>query len=254
MTKPVKIALYCVCAVLLAVSGWKIADILIGYLSASSAYDDTADSALTAVTEFNSDKLTAPFEVDFEALWEESDSIIGWIYCKGTEINYPIVQSDDNSYFVRRLPNGKSGRAGSIFMDFRCASDYSDRNTIIYGHNMKNGSMFATLKKYSKQSFYDEHPIMWIYTPEEVYVLELIAGYVTSRGSESFEVFAEESEVKEYVEYSVGKSTFKSKFDTESIERVVTLATCSYEYDTARYVLVGNLVPIDEAELSQTDI
>ncbi len=250
MKKPVKIAVLCILAVLLAASGYKIYDIVSEYGKASSAYDDTADMAITVVTQ--TDGVTAPIEVDFERLCSESDSIIGWIYCEGTEINYPVVQGSDNSYYVRRMPDGTYNKAGSIFMDFRCAADCSDTNTIVYGHNMRNGSMFATLKKYGKQSFYDEHPIMWFFTPEQTYMMELVAGYVTSTGSDSFEMFSNDEEIQGYLSRSVEKSTFIADVDIESVERVMTLATCSYEYDNARYVLVGSLVPVgEEAEEQQ---
>ncbi len=252
MDKRIKIALYCLLAVLLLVSGYKIIDIVSEYNKASSAYDETADMAVSEVVQSETD-IMPPIYVDFDMLCSENNSIIGWIYCEGTVINYPVVQSDDNSYFLRRMPDGTSNKAGSIFMDFRCAPDCSDTNTILYGHNMKNGSMFATLKKYSEQSFYEEHPVMWFLTPDENYRIDIVAGYVTSAGSESFEMFTDREDMQRYLNDSVKKSNFVSGVDVESVESVITLGTCSYEYDAARHVLIGSLVPCGKAEVSSTD-
>ena len=90
--------------------------------------------------------------------------IIGWIYSDGTPINYPIVQTTNNEYYLRRLIDGTYNQAGSIFMDYKNSSDFSDYNTIIYGHNMKNDSMFGTLTSYESQDYYNEHKEMYLYS------------------------------------------------------------------------------------------
>lgn len=244
MRKSVKTVLLCLLTVVLAVSGFKIYEIVSEYIKASSSYNNTADAVVSSVSQ--TDGITPPIEVDFETLVGENGSIVGWIYCEGTAINYPVVQGSDNSYYVRRLPDGTKSTAGSIFVDYRCAADCSDTNTILYGHNMKNGSMFATIKKYGKQSFYDEHPVMWYFTPDETFMVELVAGYVTSTGSESFEMFTGTEDIQQYLSMSVEKSTFVTNASIETAERVMTLATCSYEYDNARYVLVGVLLRCDK--------
>ena len=94
----------------------------------------------------------APIQVDFEALRQQNPDIIAWIYSTDTPINYPVVQSEDNSYYLRRLIDGTRNTAGTIFADFRNAPDFSDRNTLVYGHNMKNNPMFGTLSEYRKQA------------------------------------------------------------------------------------------------------
>lgn len=244
MRKSVKTVLLCLLTVVLAVSGFKIYEIVSEYMKASSSYNNAADAVVSSVSQ--TDGITPPIEVDFETLVGGNGSIVGWIYCEGTAINYPVVQGSDNSYYVRRLPDGTKSTAGSIFVDYRCAADCSDTNTILYGHNMKNGSMFATIKKYGKQSFYDEHPVMWYFTPDETFMVELVAGYVTSTGSESFEMFTDTEDIQQYLSMSVEKSTFVTNASIETAERVMTLATCSYEYDNARYVLVGVLLRCDK--------
>lgn len=188
---------------------------------------------------------TAPIEVDFEVLWETNEDVVGWIYCEDTPINFPIVQAEDNDYYLRRLIDGTWNISGTLFADYRNAADFSDSNTIIYGHNMKNKGMFGTLPNYKEQSYYDEHPLMWLLTPDGNYKVELIAGYVTSTTSEIYSFGQTEEEVLALAEQSIEKSTFASDFQVLQGDRFVTLSTCSYEYDNARYVLIGRLIPLD---------
>ena len=188
---------------------------------------------------------TAPIEVDFEVLWETNEDVVGWIYCEDTPINLPIVQAEDNDYYLRRLIDGTWNSSGTLFADYRNAADFSDSNTIIYGHNMKNKGMFGTLSNYKEQSYYDDHPLMWLLTPDGNYKVELIAGYVTSPTSENYSFGQTEEEVFALAEQSIEKSTFTSDFQVLQGDRFVTLSTCSYEYDNARYVLIGRLIPLD---------
>ena len=96
-------------------------------------------------------------QVDFNKLEEINPDVIAWIEIPGLEISYPVVQGRDNDYYLHHLITGENHKSGSIFMDFHNQEDLSDRNTIIYGHNMKDGSMFGGLKKYRDPSFYEEH-------------------------------------------------------------------------------------------------
>ncbi|MBQ2854203.1 MAG: class B sortase [Oscillospiraceae bacterium] len=194
-----------------------------------------------------------PIRVDFALLREEGPDIVGWLYGADTPINNPVVQGDDNEYYVNRLPDGTTNANGSLFMDYRNLPDLSDRNTIVYGHNMKSGKMFGSLNKYRTQSYYDTHPVLWLLTPEQAYRIDLIAGMVTPSDSDTYEVFSSDEEFRLYLEEAVARSTFVSNVDIAAVDRIIILSTCSYEYATARYVLVGALTPAPyppEAEVS----
>ena len=117
--------------------------------------------------------------IDFDQLLAQYPNAVGWLYCEGTTINYPVIQSDDNDYYLRRLPNGTHNTAGSLFADYRCGEIGETNNYIIYGHNMKNGTIFSSLTKYKSQSYYDEHPVLYFYTPVGDYKIELIGGFVS---------------------------------------------------------------------------
>ncbi len=186
-----------------------------------------------------------PVRVDFEALQAECSDIVGWLYCAGTPLNHPVVQAEDNDYYLYRLPDGSSNANGTIFMDFRNLSDMTDRNTLIYGHNMSNGAMFAFLKNYRQQEYFEEHPVMWYLTPERAYRLDLLAGLVTPSDSDTYELFNSDEELMEHLKAAVQDSTFRSDVDLTQVGQVVTLSTCTYEYATARYVVIGSLTPAE---------
>ena len=180
----------------------------------------------------------APIRVDFDILREQNPDIIGWIYSPDTPINYPIAQSEDNDYYLRRLTDGTRNTAGTIFVDFRNSADFSDRNTLVYGHNMKNDTMFGTLSEYDSQSYYESHRTLWLLTPEQSWKLEPIAGFVTRADSDSYTLFESREELVGYLEEALTRSGFESEVDPEQTERIVTLSTCTYQGVDKRYILV----------------
>lgn len=197
---------------------------------------------------------TAPIYVDFDSLQAQNPDIVGWIYCPDTNINYPIVQGESNQEYLYRSHTGAPNANGSIFMDFRNLRDFSDFNNIIYGHNMGSGVMFGTLKEYTKQAFYDAHPTMWLLTPDKAFRLDLIAGLVTPSDSDSYEVFSYIEDLHERMEYAISQSGFDTgEIDVSEIRQVVTLSTCSYEYATARYVVIGSMVEVGYPEPPETE-
>lgn len=182
--------------------------------------------------------------VDFDALLAINPDVVAWIYIEGTNINYPVVQGDDNSYYLSRLVNGTYNGAGTIFMDYRNERDLSDRNTVLYGHHMKNGSMFQQITKYKDQAFYDEHPICLIMTPDGNYKLEFFAGYVTNMNTQAWKMeFESDEEYAQWLENACNQSAFVSSVNPTAQDKVMTLSTCTYEYSDARFVLVGILKP-----------
>lgn len=187
---------------------------------------------------------TAPIEVDFERLWQENEDIVAWIYCPDTPIHYPVVQSTDNSYYLRRLLNGSYNVNGTIFLDYRCASDFSGFNSILYGHHMKSGEMFGTLPNYKDQAYYEEHPVIYLLTPDQNYKVELIAGYITPSDSDTYVLPVTGEDRRAFLEHAAAESVFSSDVAFQETDSFLTLSTCSYEYDNARFVVVGRLAEI----------
>ena len=183
-----------------------------------------------------------PISVDFSVLQAQNPDIVGWIYCEGTVINYPVLQGADNQQYLRRLYDGTKSTLGSIFLDFRNLADFSDLNSLVYGHNIRSGQMFACLASYREQSYYEEHPVMWLLTPGIAYRIDLLAGLVVPSDSEVYEIYSYPEELLDGLEYVVSKSTFDAgQIDLEAVERIVTLSPCSYDYNDARYVVIGSL-------------
>lgn len=238
-------------AVVFAYSLYQVISTLHDYSEGSKTYDSlTAEIITTNTIDSSSDETETqteqtPITVDFNSLLDQNSDVVGWIYCENTPINYPVLQSSDNNYYLRRMIDKKYNIAGSVFMDYRCQADLSSLNTIIYGHNMKNDTMFGTFTEYKKQSYYDEHPVLWLLTPEQDYKIELIAGYVTPSTSDVYKDFYIKDELNTHIKDSIEKSTFISGVNIAEVDNIVTLSTCSYEYSTARYVLIGNIKEIN---------
>ena len=189
-----------------------------------------------------------PIEIDFSVLKNKNKDIVAWLYSEGTPINYPIAQSKDNDYYLRRLLNGKYNQAGTIFMDYRNNSNFEDFNTIVYGHNMKNDTMFGTLTNYEKQDYFNEHKNMYLFTENKNFKIELFAGYVTSSENDIYN-FPKNSDTNEnLIKMAKEKSTFKSDVEVNSYDKIITLSTCSYDYEDARYVLFGVLKDVNSVE------
>lgn len=182
-----------------------------------------------------------PISADFEALQKINPDIVAWIYSPGTRISYPVVQGNDNSYYLHRLVDGRKNTCGTLFVDCHNAESFTDGNTIIYGHHMKNGSMFASLEKYKEQSYYEEHPVMYLLTPEKSYRLVVFAGFVTAADSSVYTLQFPDEDRKSWVEKAIAQSDFQSDVQVDEDEAIVTLSTCDYTYSNARYVVLGVL-------------
>ena len=189
-----------------------------------------------------------PFEVDFEALKKINDEIVGWIYCPGTPINYPLLKANDNDYYLHRSYDRSYLFNGSIFVEARNQPLFLDSNTIIYGHNMRDGSMFEALENWQDPSFYETHPYILIFTPDQDYVVILFSGYTTSATSDSYQIFSGPGEeLDAYLQSAVSQSDFSTSVELDPNAKYVMLSTCSYVFDNSRYVLHGMLLPTGTA-------
>lgn len=263
MKKPVKIFFAVLCVVFLCVfaySGFRLYNIMHEYKVSSDLNDEVRSQYVTSVTSLNQVTGTntgaggslptsteeSPISVDFDSLLAQCPDVIGWIYNEGTPINYPVVQGTNNDFYLHRFLDGSYNVSGTIFLDWICARDFSGRNSILYGHNMNDGSMFASIRKYTDQEYYDEHPVMYLNTPTQNYKLELFSGYVISATDPTtYGIgFVDDQEFMDYIEYLYSHSNFDSDVEVTASDHVVTLSTCTYEFNDARYVVHGKLVPI----------
>lgn len=185
--------------------------------------------------------------VDFDELFAINEDVVAWLYLPDTVINYPVVQGTDNSYYLKHLLDGTYNNNGCLFIDYKNKIDFSDDNTLIYGHHMDSGKMFASLVNYKEQSFYDAHPVVYFSTPEQDYMIEIFSGYVTTTDSDAYMISWSSREEKiQWLKDMFHNSDFYSELTVYPDDHIVTLSTCDYVFQDARYVVHGRLVEITE--------
>ncbi|MCI7796014.1 MAG: class B sortase [Lachnospiraceae bacterium] len=185
--------------------------------------------------------------VDFRKLSGINPDIVGWLEIPALEISYPVVQAGDNSMYLKKTFYGNKNDAGCIFMDFRNDPGVTDRNTILYGHNMKNGTMFGKLKKYRDEETAKNGRVFFYSTPESVFQCEILSCRTVSASEEEYPVEFRDS--LEFMEYT-GRARQESgcSFETAISEkdRLITLSTCSGE-DAERFVVQARIAPAHTA-------
>ena len=190
--------------------------------------------------------------IDFKKLKKTCPDIVAWIYSPGTVINYPVVQGEDNSYYLTHLADGTENKNGCLFLEYENAPDFLDDNTVIYGHNMASGKMLAEILNYRSQEYFSEHPYMYLITEEATYRLEIFAGYTTDPGSNAYVVtIGNRDNYETWLQQVADKSDFKANMELKTTDRFVTLSTCSYAYKNARYVIHGRLVKEEEENANE---
>lgn len=194
-------------------------------------------------TEDNSDK----FSVDFDKLKEEVPNAVGWIMQENTAINYPIMQTNNNDYYLNHLYNGIRNKSGSIYMDYENSSDFKDYNTIIYGHNMNDGAMFASLLSYSKQDYYDANKSIILLTQDTNYNVEIFSAFIANPSEVETEKSPWNIKWENYEEYSKwlenmkNRSIIKTSIEVIPGDKVVTFSTCTADGKN-RFIVMGKLV------------
>ena len=188
-------------------------------------------------------------EIDHAALAQINPDYACWLYCPDSPIDYPVVQGADNSAYLHRLFNCESNACGTLFIDCRNLSDFQDPNTLIYGHHMRDGSMFKSISYYADQASYDAHPWMLLISEGELAVLELFAGCTTSKHDPCYELaLSDANDLLALAEELKEKSDFASGVEIRPGDRLVTLSTCAYAFENARCIAVGRLRSVRTAE------
>ena len=210
---------------------------LMEYNSAKDEYTDLQKTFFIGeqIAEGNPD---AYRKIDFESLKSINPDVIAWIYIKDTPINYPVVQGPDNRFYLNKTYEKKTNSSGAIFLDSNVSPDFTDFNSIIYGHHMRNGSMFAQLKKFRDKEFFDSHPTGYLYTPTGTFKLDIFAEYVSPEISKTYTIKIDGRQFrKEYIDYITLVTGNKRDISVTENDRVITLSTCTYEFKNARYVV-----------------
>lgn len=201
-------------------------------------------------------QLKPPIEVDFDKLKSVNEDVVGWIYVDALpDISYPIVKGKDNQTYLHQTYEKNYNFAGTIFVDYENSGDFSDCNTLVYGHNMKNGSMFGHLKKFREDDkLYKQDKYFWILTPERNYRYEIISAYTTGVNSDTYTLFkGPGEEFEKYLETIKGYSEIQTDDTDLTIkDRIVTLSTCTGNEST-RFVVQGKRVDAEDADGAATN-
>lgn len=167
-------------------------------------------------------------EVDFKALREKNPDTVGWLYVGSCGISYPIVQGEDNDYYMNHTFEGTVNSSGAIIMDYRDDKYLKDWNTFIYGHNMKNGSMFGSLKKLLKdETLYDSDPYIYVYLPGYIYRYKIFSYYKDKPDSKMYWTADTLQEYRQYIRDALSLSVRDLGVETSEENNMVTLVTCS---------------------------
>ena len=167
-------------------------------------------------------------EVDFKALREKNPDTVGWLYVGSCGISYPIVQGEDNDYYMNHTFEGTVNSSGAIIMDYRDDKYLKDWNTFIYGHNMKNGSMFGSLKKLLKdETLYDSDPYIYVYLPGYIYRYKIFSYYKDKPDSKMYWTADTLQEYRHYIRDALSLSVRDLGVETSEENNMVTLVTCS---------------------------
>ena len=175
----------------------------------------------------NPNPYTKSVKVDFEALKAVNSEVVAWLYGMDGIVNYPVVQGTDNEYYNHRLLDGRQQFCGTLFVDYR--NDFlKDDLTIIYGHKMKDGTMFGHFGKYDTYAYYQTHPTFTLETPDATYELQVIACVYTDKWEPQFLNFESEEHFNAMVANYRRRSTFQTAVDVEYGDSLVALWTCAY--------------------------
>lgn len=267
ITRTLLAALCILLVTLVFFSIWKIVSILHGYKAAERRYSALTDSVVSVQAAPSADPAAAetqsqedaaapsepaeprersPIAIDFTALAQRCGDIVGWLYLPDTVINYPVVQGSDNEYYLTRFLDGSPNGGGTLFLDFVCPSDFSGCNSIIYGHNMRDGSMFALVDDYGDQAFYEAHPVLYLNTPAQNYRLDVFSGFTTDPESFVYSTdFASGDAQRDFLNRLLAASEIRCSCPLNAADRVVTLSTCTYSGEDVRFVLCCKITEID---------
>ena len=248
------LGLFTLCLAGVVLCGWNVYQEMNPRVLAEHTYDQIRKRAFQesdAVMESDNDITAADIHKrpDFETLLQWNSDIAGWLWSPETDIDYPVVQGADNEYYLNHTADGARSIIGSIFMESQNQKGFQDDVTILYGHHIRGGRMFSSLSGYKKQSYYEEHPVMYLYTPDKDYRVDIFAGEVLDGQNGSFPLMFESADVREkWLKKLLVSSTFKSSVTVEENERILALCTCSYEYNNARYAVYGVLRDMEEIQ------
>lgn len=236
-------AVLIVAACVFVFSLYQLVLILIPYFSGGREYSEIKDLAITA------DEDGSGFQVDFDALLKENRDTVAWIrFDEPSVISYPVVKSSDNTEYLTKTFSENDNKLGAIFMDMRNSSDFSDKNTFIYGHHLNvGGEMFSELLKYEDESFCEKYPDFYIYTPDgHVQTYTVFSAGVVKDNADNYKMeYASDEEFEKYIQTCRESSNYDVDVEVNAQSKIVSLSTCTNVRDDERFLVHGVLTDTD---------
>ena len=240
----IKNILLAIAIIMFLFSAYKLIHIYVEYHKGTKEYDNIVKEVIENSTSENNKKNQNhnSLKVNFEKLIEANPDVVAWIqFDTPEEINYPVVQGTDNDKYLKTTFEGKTNAAGAIFMDATNQKDFSDKNTIIYGHNMNNGSMFGKLSEYKDKEFYKKNPYFYIYTPDGNEIqYKIFAICTVGDFSPSYAHYYESDEqYLSYLNHVREIADYDTRVAPTADSQIVSLSTCVREAPRQRLLIHG---------------
>jgi len=232
MKKIIRALINLILICILIFSGYKIYSKLSEYKKADTVYNDLRNQSTSSTNKH--DELTS-LNPDYRF----------WINVENTNIDYPVVQGEDNDFYLNHDFNKNYLASGSIFMDYR--NDFeNDKSVIVYGHHMRNKTMFGELANFKKEDFFKENNLINIEYKGKTYTYEVFSAFVANLSKDDYlkVSFEDNSDYENYINYLTDRSIYKTDIDIDSNDKIITLYTCSYEFNNARTIVSGKLISV----------
>ena len=212
--------------------------------------NEDAGSSEYSVTLVSEDKSKPPILKKYESVYQKNKKIVGWLSIEGTDIDYPVMQTVNNDYYLDHNFNQEYDKNGSIFLDKDCDPAFPNDNMIIYGHHMKSGRMFGNLNRYSKESYYKEHPIInfdTIYAEGKYRVMYVFRSRIYSEDEIVFKYYkfidaTSEDEFRSNMEEMAKMSLYDTGVTASYGDKLITLSTCDSSENNGRFVVVAKKI------------
>ncbi|MCL1982290.1 MAG: class B sortase [Clostridiales bacterium] len=243
MSKKVRTLIFVVATITFLASATKIIWTYYQMHVGQSAYDNISQEVITEPPVETVEVPDNPWPtIDFATLDSINPDIIAWLFIPDTPISYPIMRGPDNNAYLRTTFDKKPNILGSIFQDYRNDADFADQNTVIYGHNTRNDTMFGSLKKYKQLEYAEQRTNIYVIRKSDVLVYEIFAVYETLATSDTYTIrFESDASFASYLQEMAAKTVTQVGSPPDS-GHIITLSTCTGGDQTMRLVLQAKLV------------
>lgn len=230
-----------ICILVFCFSAYKLVGYLTEYKRGEQEYSEISSAATMAtevVAKKETEKKEHPPKVDFGKLQEINPDIVGWIVIEDTVINYPVVQGTDNEYYLHKTFKKKDNMGGTIFLDAENQAGFTSDNSILYGHNLKTGKMFGSLRYYEDKEYWKDHPYIWILTKDKSIKYQIFAfSNINTTDSIYTLEFGSRNEFSEYLKHCIEASYYDTGIEVGPDDYILTLSTCTSDTEDGRRVV-----------------